>query len=45
MRDRKGVDSEGRGDREELEGVRGRITGIKIYYIRKDSLFNNRENG
>lgn len=36
MADRKGVDLDGRGDMEELDGVEGREIIIRIYYMRKN---------
>lgn len=42
MRDRKGENLNGRGDRKELEGEEGRETKIRIYYVRKKSIFNTR---
>lgn len=42
MRDREGVDSERRGGREELRGIEGEETEIKIHCIRKDSIFKKR---
>ena len=35
MRDRKGVDLEGKGGGEELGGINGGKTVIRIYYMRK----------
>jgi hypothetical protein len=40
MRDRKGVDPEGRGGGEELGGVEGGKTIIWIYCMRKNLFFN-----
>lgn len=42
MRERKGMDQNGRPSGEELEGVEGRETVVKTYYIKK-SLFNKRK--
>lgn len=41
MRDRKGVDLDGRGGGEEL-GEEGRETIVRIYYMREKSIFNKR---
>ena len=41
MRDRKGVDPDGKGDGEELGGV-GRETVIRLYCMRKESIFNKK---
>ena len=41
-RDRKGVDTDKRGDGEELGGVGGWETIIKIYWVKKD-LFSIKE--
>lgn len=43
MRARKGVDPEGRGGGEELGGEEGGKTIIRIYCMRKDSIFNKRK--
>ena len=43
MRDRKGVDLDGRRGGEELGGVEGGETIIRIYYVRKKSIFNKRK--
>lgn len=43
MRDRKGVDSEGREGWEELGGVERGKTIIRIYYVIKESIFNKRK--
>jgi hypothetical protein len=43
MRDRKGVDPNRRGSKEELGGVEGGETIFRIYYMRKKSIFNRRE--
>ena len=40
MKDRKGVDLDGRGGGEELGGVEGGEIIIKIYYIRTKSIFS-----
>ena len=37
------MDLDGRGDGEELEGVEGGETVIKIYYGRKKTTFNKRK--
>lgn len=37
---RKGVGPEGRGGREELEGLEVMETVIKIYYMTTESIFN-----
>jgi hypothetical protein len=42
MRDRKGMDPEGRGGREELGGVEGEVYIIRIDCMRKKSIFNKR---
>jgi hypothetical protein len=42
MRDKRGVDLDGKGSRENLEGVEGREMIIKMYYMRKESIFNKR---
>jgi len=42
MRDRKGVDPERRGGGEDLGGVKGGETVIRIYRMRKESIFNKR---
>jgi hypothetical protein len=34
-RNRKGVDLDGRGGGEELRGVKGRETAIRMYFMRK----------
>ena len=39
MRDRKGVDLDGRDGGEELGGVEGEETVIRIYYVRKNIFF------
>lgn len=44
LRDRKRVDVDGREGEEELEEVEGRKTLIWIYYMRKLTIFNKREN-
>ena len=43
MRDRKGVDLEGRRGGEDLGRVEGEETIIRIYYMRKESIFNKRK--
>jgi hypothetical protein len=45
MRDRKGVDLEGRGGGEELGGVEGGKTIIGIYCTREESILNKRKKG
>lgn len=45
MRGRRGVDLEGRGGGEGLEGAEGGKTIIGIYCIRRESKFNKRKNG
>ena len=35
MKDRKGVDPDGRGGGEKLEGEEGGETTLRIYYVRK----------
>ena len=40
MIDRKGVDPEKRRGGEELGGVQGRESIIRVYCIKKDSIFN-----
>ena len=42
MRDRKGVDPDRRGGEEVLGGVKGGETVIRIYRMRKESIFNQR---
>lgn len=42
-RDRKGVDSNGRGCGEELGGVKGGETVIRTYCMKKKSTFNKRK--
>ena len=42
MKDRKGVDPDERGGREELGGVGGGKTVIWIDYVRKNSIFKKR---
>lgn len=44
MRDRKGVDPSRSGDGKELGGVEGLDIIIGIYYVRKASIFNKRNN-
>lgn len=44
VRDRKGVDPEGRGSGEELGGVKGGKIIIKIYCMWKETIFNKEEN-
>jgi hypothetical protein len=41
LRDRKGVDTDSRGNGEELEEVEGGNAVIRISYIRKESISNN----
>lgn len=43
MRDRKGMDADGRGGGEELGRVEGGETIKNIYYMRKESIFNKGE--
>jgi hypothetical protein len=43
MRDRKGVDLEGRRGGEDLGRVEGEESIIRIYYMRKESIFNKRK--
>lgn len=43
MRDRKGVDTDGRGCVEELGGVEGGETIFRLYCVRKKSMFNKRK--
>jgi hypothetical protein len=44
VRDRKGEDPDGRGDGEELGGLQGQETVIRMYYVRiKKSIFNKRK--
>lgn len=40
MRDRRGKDQDGREDREKLEGILGRETVSRIYFIKKKKLFS-----
>lgn len=40
MRDRKGVDPDGRGGVEEPEGGEGRETALQLHCMRKESMFN-----
>lgn len=40
MRNRKGVDPEGRRDGEELEGVGAGETVLRLHCMRKESMFN-----
>jgi hypothetical protein len=40
LRHRKEVEGDGRADEEELRGVEGGNTIIRIYFIRKQSIFN-----
>lgn len=42
MRNRRGLDLDRRGGEEEPGGVEGEKTGIGIYYVRNDSIFNER---
>lgn len=42
MRDRKGINQDERGDKEELGELEIR-TVIRIYYMKKESVFNKRE--
>ena len=43
MRDRKEVIMEGIGDWEEMEGVERGETVIRMYCMRKESIFNSRK--
>lgn len=43
MRDRKGVNSDGRGGKEELERVQGGGMVIRIEYMKKNPLSNKRK--
>lgn len=43
MRNRQEVDSDGREGWEELGGTKGEGTAIRIYYVRKKSIFNKRK--
>lgn len=43
MRNRKGINSEGRRDGKELEGVERGKTVIRIKCVTKESIFNKRE--
>jgi hypothetical protein len=40
MRDRKGVDQDGRGSVEDLGEVGGGETVVRVYYVKKKSIFN-----
>lgn len=42
MRDRRGVDPDGRGGVGELGRVEGRETLIRIHYVRKRFIFNRK---
>ena len=45
MRDTKGIDSKGRCDGKELGGAEGRVTIIRIHWMRQESffqIFNNK---
>jgi hypothetical protein len=42
MKNRRGLDLDRRGGEEEPGGVEGEKTGIGIYYVRNDSIFNER---
>jgi len=44
MNDRNGMVPEGRGGEEEARGVEGGTTVIRIHCMRKESIFNKREN-
>lgn len=37
------MDLDGKGDGKKLEGIEGGETVIKIYHVRKESTFNERE--
>jgi hypothetical protein len=39
MRDRKKAEIDGKGGRRELRGVEERETRIRIYHVRKESIF------
>jgi hypothetical protein len=43
MRDRRGKDQDGREDREKLEGILGRETVSRIYFIKKKNYFQYTE--
>ena len=43
MRDRKGVDLDGKGREEALGGVGGEETITRLYCMRKESIFNKRK--
>lgn len=43
MRDRKGVDPDGRESEEELGGVEEEGNVTRIYHVRKEPIFNKRE--
>lgn len=43
MRDRKGIGLDGRGGRDDLGEVGGGEIVIRIYCVRKESIFNERE--
>lgn len=43
MGDRKGVDLDGRAGGKKLGGVEGGSTIIRIYYVRKMTIFNKRK--
>lgn len=43
MRDRKGVDSEGRGGGKDLGGREGEESIIRMYFMRQESPLNKRE--
>lgn len=45
MRDGKGVDPDGRGSGKELGGVEGGESVIRVYYMRKESIFNRGDGG
>lgn len=42
MRDRKGVDSDSRGGKEDLGAIEGGETVIKIYCMKKESISDKR---
>lgn len=43
MKDRKGMDTEGRRGEEELAGAKAGETIIRLYCLRKESIFNKRK--
>lgn len=44
MKDRKGMGTEGRRGEEELAGAKAEETIIRLYCLRKESIFNKRKN-